>query len=79
MICPKCEEGTLKKVAFKKDKKIGFLCETCGALWFETEKIHATTGNTIQAHTKDNEMEYTFVDIDETDEDAQSVMYPKFK
>ena len=79
MICPKCEEGIIKKIFFKKNQRNAYLCDCCSTLWFEGEQIDGTSGKTIQSHTIDGEMEYTFVDVDEADPDDQSVMYPTFK
>jgi len=79
MICPKCDEGKIGKILFKKGEQIGFLCDFCATVWFEGETIHATTGHVMQSLSKNNEMEYTIVDIDEKDADAKSVMYPKIK
>lgn len=76
MMCPKCEEGTIRKILFKKDNRTGFLCDFCGAVWFEGENISFASGHTIQSLTKDDEIEYSLVDVDEKD---KSVMYPKFK
>jgi transcription elongation factor Elf1 len=79
MQCPKCEEGNINKIFFKKTDQRGFLCDLCGAAWQGSEGISDVSGCTIQSVTKDGEMEYTFVDADEKDESAKSVMYPKFK
>lgn len=73
MTCPKCEEGKIKKILFKKDNRIGFLCDFCGAVWIEGENIKLTSGHVIESLKKDDEMEYTFVDIDKEDEESKSV------
>lgn len=78
MKCPKCEEGIIRKIVFKKGNSNGFLCEFCGAVWEEEEDIAENTGHPILSFTKDDDMAYTFVDAEDRDEDT-SVMYPKFK
>ncbi len=79
MHCPKCEEGTINKILFKKNNQSGFLCDFCGAVWPEGEEINAHTGYMISSLTKDDGMEYTFVDANEHGQDSKSVLYPKDK
>lgn len=79
MQCPKCEEGTISKIIFKKTNIKGSLCDLCGAVWDENEIVSNKSGTMIQLLKKDGGMDYTFVDADEKDENAKSVMYPKFK
>lgn len=79
MICPKCKEGNIKKIFFKKTEKIAYLCELCGAVWFQGKDVTIDSNKTIQSLTKDGDMEYTFVDFDGSDEEFKSVMYPKYK
>lgn len=77
MTCPKCEEGTLNKILFKKSQQAGLLCELCGAVWFEHENVKATTGHYIRSLTINGDMDYTFVDT-ERDEN-KPVRYEKYK
>lgn len=71
MQCPKCEEGIIERIIFKKNKENGFLCDFCGAVWLEGENISMNTGHVMQSFTKDDDMEYTFSD---SDEEPKSVM-----
>lgn len=79
MICPKCDEGQVKKILFKKSECVGFLCDSCGTAWLGDENINVASGCPIRALTKDDDMEYTFIDIDEKEEGSRSIMYPIFK
>lgn len=58
---------------------MAFLCEYCGAVWDANENINVLTGHMIQTKTQDDEFEYSFIDVDEKNEDKKSVMYSKFK
>lgn len=79
MVCPKCDEGQIKKILFKKSEWIGFLCDFCGTAWLGGENVSETSGCPIRSLTNDEDMDYTFIDIDEKDEGSKSVMYPNFK
>ena len=79
MVCPKCDEGRLEKILFKKDKSVGFLCDFCGNVWLEGESIQSSTGHIIESLTKNNGREYAIADSDEKDGESKSVMYPKVK
>lgn len=79
MKCPKCEEGTLSRVYFKKRNEEGIQCDFCGTVWLEDESVRANTGHPIQALTHDEDMEYTLVDDDERSEQTKSIQYPQYK
>ena len=79
MTCPNCDEDTIKKILFKVNSKGGYLCDTCGAVWFDGENLSVNTSHQIQSLTNNDEYEYTYIDIDEQDDEAKSIMYPKFK
>ena len=79
MICPKCELGEIKKVVFKKNERMAFLCESCGTVWTDDENISAQTGHLIQSQTRDGDTDYSFIDVEDGNEDNRSVRYPKFK
>lgn len=67
MQCPKCSEGILEKIQFRKGKH-AFLCNTCGTFWYINEHIDMTTG-----HMMDEEGKNTFAFVNETDEEQESV------
>lgn len=67
MKCPRCEEGTLKKIVFKESGKKAHLCDFCDSLWFDNELISATTGHTMRGFTQGEEDE--FETLDEQDQD----------
>lgn len=68
MICPRCEEGTLSKIRFKKNKKTAYLCDVCMTYWLSTEHIVAAGG-----HTLDEAERNIFVYVSEKDEDEEEV------
>lgn len=78
MLCPKCEEGDITKIVFKKNKQYASLCEFCGTVWFNDELIHEATGHSIQSVTGDGGIDYTFEDVDKDDE-QKSITLPKYK
>lgn len=77
MICPRCEEGELKKIQFKEDKKIALLCNACEALWFEEEEKNAATAHTLSAYANAGEYEYAFDDVDDVDHEHQKLVNKK--
>lgn len=79
MKCPKCDEGTIAAILFKESRRKGYLCDRCGTVWLEGEPIDSTTGHIIQSLTQDEEVEYTFIDIDKNAENNKSVFDSKFK
>ena len=71
MVCPKCEEGNITKIKFKKSGKIAFLCEVCNALWFEEEHIDLTTGHTLTSYSQSEDIGYTVEELREEDFEHQ--------
>lgn len=79
MICPQCEEGTIRKIIIKSSQKINYLCEYCGMMWVPGEQIDFNTGHPIQSFTQGQDTEFVFGDVKEKDEDLKPVYYPKYK
>lgn len=71
MNCPRCEEGVLVKIKFKKSGKNASVCDFCEALWFENEMIDKTTGHTLEVYTKENE--HGFEEFNKQDQDHRPV------
>ncbi len=67
MICPQCEEGTLKKIVFIKTQKMAYLCNSCMSFWFVHEHIGSTAGHSL---TEEGEL---FLYLKEADEEQQGI------
>lgn len=78
MRCPKCDEGKILPVFIRTIKRRGFLCELCGAVWFENEDITGHSGHSVKACAGDNDMEYT-LDMAGEEQEKRPVSYPVFK
>lgn len=79
MICPKCEEGTIKKVSFKSKKEIAYICEFCNSMWFEKERIGFDIGSIFSAISTERDTEYSIDDLDEKDQDHRSAAFVTYK
>lgn len=57
MTCPKCNEGTLEQIKFKKSGEIAYLCPLCETVWLATDEVTETTGRALAsfAHPEDRE------------------------
>ncbi len=75
MICPKCDEGTIIKIKFKKTGRQAHLCDLCGGLWFEEENIKFNTGHTLESYSRKEDTEYAIDELQEKDQDHQPVRY----
>lgn len=64
MRCPKCDEGVIRKITFKKTGEDAYLCSNCETTWMIGENITANSGHLLDAFTKNGDMEYVFT-IDE--------------
>ncbi len=71
MVCPKCGEGNIIKIKFKKSGKIAFLCDFCDELWFEGEHIKENTGHTLKSFTEEEDIGYTIEELREEDFEHQ--------
>ncbi|MDO8269160.1 MAG: hypothetical protein Q7T54_00630 [Candidatus Levybacteria bacterium] len=79
MKCPKCEEGTIKKVAFKKSERLGYLCDFCGTAWMGDENVGVNTGHPFDAVSQGDVLEYTLEESEEEDQEHRDVMYHENK
>ena len=73
MKCPKCEEGKLCKIQFKKNKKSAYLCDVCESFWYTDEQICLETGHVLESYAEGCDPEDTFVYLDAIDMDRQEV------
>lgn len=76
-MCPKCEEGELRRIRFKADGKIAYACNTCDSLWFESEEKNASTAHTLSAFADAKGLEYSFDDVDDIDQEHQKLIDKK--
>ena len=79
MRCPKCEEGELIKIRFKKNNSLAYLCTFCTIFWFANEEISAHSGRDLRAYSGEEEREYTVVELDEKDQEHKSASHVDFK
>lgn len=71
MVCPKCNEGTLTKIKFKKNCRPAHLCNLCEALWLEGENVKFNTGHTLKLYSQTDDAEYSIDELEEKDQDHQ--------
>lgn len=79
MTCPKCEEGTIVSITFKRTGRYAYLCDSCEALWLEGEDINVSTGHTLESYSQGQGSEYTIEELQEQDQDHQPVAYTDYK
>lgn len=71
MKCPKCEEGTLKKIELRTEKTTCILCEFCNTFWEEGERVSRDTGKPFEDLTEGDAREFHITPIvDNEDESA---------
>ena len=75
MKCPRCEEGTIKKVNFKRDNKNGYICDFCATVWLDNENITAQNGHPYDAVNHGGFMEYSLEESEELDQEHRDIMY----
>lgn len=73
MNCPKCEQGTIDKIIFKKSNKGAYVCDFCEALWLEGENIGITSNHTLGSFSQDEDLGYAIADASGKDQDHQPV------
>ena len=79
MICPKCEEGKLKKMTFKHTLRQGLFCDFCGSMWFDGEDISELTGHAMRSYSHEDYEEYP-IDVDEDkNRETEPVIPIKYK
>ena len=69
MTCPKCEEGTINKIVFKKNERVGYACDLCDAFWLEGESIGIESGHTLRSFSESEGLEYSIEELSEKDQD----------
>lgn len=71
MVCPKCNEGTITKIKFKRNGKQAHLCNLCEALWLEGENINSNSSHTLKSYSQSEDIEYAIDELEEKDQDHQ--------
>lgn len=79
MKCPKCEEGNIIKVVFKKSGDNGLLCDRCEALWFDGETINADSAHKFRSFSEGLDREQVLEEFDEEDQDHSPINYTTYK
>lgn len=79
MICTRCEEGNITNVVFKKTGDNALLCDLCGALWFEGEKIDSLSAHDFRSFSNDLDTENSLEIWDDVDQDHSGVEYKTYK
>lgn len=79
MICPRCEEGQLLKIALKMTGEEATLCDFCETLWLKGEEIKYNTGHPYDEAKYVADREYTVEEAEEKDQEHRKAAYPKFK
>lgn len=79
MTCPKCEEGEIVKIRFKRSERVAYLCDFCQALWFEGEEINFATGHTLDSYREGGDVDYTLDEVQEKDQNHQPVDYKNYR
>ncbi|OGH20762.1 MAG: hypothetical protein A3D74_05555 [Candidatus Levybacteria bacterium RIFCSPHIGHO2_02_FULL_37_13] len=79
MICPKCEEGKVGKVKFKKSGTTGYLCDFCESLWFNSDDINIGTGHTLSSFAEGGDREYSLESTGEKDQEHEPAKYKNHK
>lgn len=64
MKCPKCTEGTIKKILVKAHTTAGFACSLCKTSWMEYDDINASTGHEMLSPLRLPHIVEAFVDKD---------------
>lgn len=49
MICPRCDEGEIKQIRFKKTVSYAYLCDFCAMVWPGEKDISKTSGVPLDA------------------------------
>ena len=79
MFCPKCSEGIIINITFKRTEAKAQICDVCNTVWFEGESIDEHTGMPLEMYSQENGYEYTIDHIDEEDYEFQPVEYTSAK
>lgn len=79
MFCPKCNEGIVIRIQFKRTYEPANMCNECRTVWFEGESISSSSGMPLEMYSQENGYEYTIEEIDREDFDQESVRYVQYK
>lgn len=79
MTCPKCEEGTIKKVIIKMTGEEASLCDYCETLWLMGEEIKYNTGHPFDVVKQGEALEYTLEESEDEDQEHRSTKYTHAK
>jgi hypothetical protein len=80
MRCPKCEEGELVKIRFRKTNEVAYLCDFCNRFWFIGEMIGSETpGHAIKSYTAGDSIEYVVLESDEKDQEHKPAKHVDYK
>lgn len=71
MICPKCDEGRIITIKFKRVNKTAYVCDYCDALWFDEESINRDTNHTLRSYSQDEDLEYTIEKVYEREQEYE--------
>jgi len=77
MVCPKCNEGVIVKIKFKKTGRIAYLCDFCESMWFEGETMDLTTGHSFEAYKETEGSEYSVTELSEKSQEYQPAQDPE--
>lgn len=73
MNCPKCEDGTIDRVVFKKNGEIAYVCDLCEAMWFREEDVGIASGHTLSSFSEDQDLGYTIDKSFEKDQEHEPI------
>lgn len=79
MICPKCDEGEVKEIQFKKSNKTASFCEYCGTLWLKNETISDHSGHAARSYMNGEDREYTYDLSDGNNAESEPLIDVKYK
>lgn len=79
MKCPKCEEGTLKKIELKTHEITCLLCEFCNTFWEEGESVGQSTGRPFEELDEGDMKEFHITPVTTSDPENAEVEYTKVR
>lgn len=79
MKCPKCEEGTLKKIELKAHSVTCLICEFCNTFWEEGERVAQNTGRLFEDLDEGDMKEFHITPAETADPEDKDVEYSKVR
>lgn len=79
MVCPKCDEGKLKRIQFKRTGRRAHFCDFCGTMWLEEDIINELTGRRVRAYSDDEAIEYSIDVNEDADRESEPLVPVKYK